>query len=91
MPIGAQAIDASNVIMRPSDSVARGIFDSSKRLGERTSSKTAFGGTATKAANEGNTQSTKNLTYDEVKALSDEHMLPCKSIYELHAEFNSLL
>jgi len=32
----------------------------------------------------------KNLTYDEVKSLSDEYYLPCKNVYELHAEFNSL-
>lgn len=41
MPIGAQAIDASNIIMRGPDSGPRGgIFDTSKRLGNN--SKTAF-------------------------------------------------
>ena len=30
------------------------------------------------------------LSYDEVKAMSDEHHLPCKNIYEMHAEFNSM-
>jgi len=31
-----------------------------------------------------------NLSYDEVKAMSDEHHIPCKNIYEMHAEFNSM-
>ena len=30
------------------------------------------------------------LSYDQVKAMSDDYHLPCKSIYELYAEFNSL-
>ena len=30
------------------------------------------------------------LSYDEVKALSDEFHISCKNIYELHAEFNSM-
>ncbi len=33
----------------------------------------------------------KNLSYEECKKLSDEFLLPCKVIYELHSEFNSLL
>ena len=41
MPIGAQAIDASNIIMRgPEGGPRGGIFDTSKRLGNN--SKTAF-------------------------------------------------
>ena len=31
------------------------------------------------------------MSYDEVKSLSDEYFLPCKNVYELHAEFNSLM
>jgi hypothetical protein len=32
-----------------------------------------------------------NLTYEDVKNLADKYGLPCKNIYELHAEFNGLL
>ena len=31
-----------------------------------------------------------NLSYDEVKALSDEYHISCKNIYEMHSEFNSM-
>ena len=31
------------------------------------------------------------MTYDEVKSLSDEYFLPCKNVYKLYAEFNSLM
>jgi len=65
-----------------------GAFDSSRRVG-KTPSKISFGGSHSKPGNDATT--TKNLTYDDVKALSDEYMLPCKNIYELHAEFNSLM
>ena len=33
----------------------------------------------------------KNLQYEECKKLSDIYLMPCKVIYELHAEFNSLV
>ena len=80
LPVGAQAIDSSNVIMRNNAGSRKSAFDSSKKLGGATF---RSGGDAATAQ--------RNLTYDEVKALSDEYMLPCKSIYELHAEFNSLM
>ena len=86
LPIGAQAIDSSNVIMRGIGGSRKSAFDSSKKLGGAAATFRAGGGVS---AEGGSTQ--RNLTYDEVKALSDEYMLPCKSVYELHAEFNSLL
>ena len=37
-----------------------------------------------------NEKQTGALTYDEVKVLSNEFVLPCKTIYKLYAEFNCL-
>eukprot|EP00347_Sterkiella_histriomuscorum_P024352 403331424 len=36
------------------------------------------------------THQQKTLSYEECKKLSDEYLLPCKVVYELHSEFNSL-
>ena len=33
----------------------------------------------------------ENLAYYEVKTIADEHNISCKAVYELHAEFNSML
>jgi len=33
----------------------------------------------------------KTLSYEECKKLSDDYLLPCKVVYELHSEFNSLV
>ena len=32
----------------------------------------------------------KNLSYEEVKSLSEEYSISCKIVYELHAEYISL-
>ena len=87
MPIGIQPIDSSNVMFgiegyRKSSTKDKKINASGSKAGLAPSIKPAGGEPAS---------SKRNLTYDEVKTLSDEFMLPCKSIYELHAEFNSIL
>lgn len=72
--------------MRGIGGARKSAFDSSKKLGGAAATFRAGGGVG------GDSSTTqRNLTYDEVKALSDEYMLPCKSVYELHAEFNSLV
>ena len=36
-------------------------------------------------------QDNNNLAYYEVKQMSDDYNVPCKAIYELHAEFSSMM
>lgn len=84
-------IDASTVIKRH-----KATFGETKgRLSNGMSTKQTTGGKLNPVKDSTNglksTSPQKNLTYDEVKNLSDKYFLPCKNVYELHAEFNSMM
>ncbi|CDW72151.1 UNKNOWN [Stylonychia lemnae] len=44
-----------------------------------------------KLNNQAGMKNHKTLSYEECKKLSDDYLLPCKVVYELHSEFNSLV
>lgn len=87
LQIGMHVIDSSTTLQGIRRNKAT-FGDSNLRV---TNSKTTKQAGGTKTIQAASTSQQNNLSYDEVKSLSDKYFLPCKNVYELHAEFNSML